>query len=125
MALIHEERRCLMKVTGLSFGSITLDGETWEKDIIIDNCKVKKRDKGVSKIYTYRFRHTPLSKDENIPWSCSRLIVGAGQSSALPIMKEVYEMAEQKGVELIVMSTPEAVRHINEPRTNFIFHLTC
>ncbi len=114
-----------MKVTGLSFGSITLDGDTWEKDVIIDNGKIKKRDKGASKIYSYRFGHTPLSTDENIPWNCSRLIVGAGQSSALPVMKEVYKMAEQKGVELLVMSTPEAVSHINEPQTNFILHLTC
>jgi hypothetical protein len=114
-----------MNVTGLSFGEITIDGETWEKDVIIENGSVKKRSKSESKKYTYRFGHTPLSTDENIPWNCSRLIVGAGQSSALPVMKEVRDMAARKGVELLVMSTPEAVKHINDHRTNLILHLTC
>jgi hypothetical protein len=123
--LIIRERRFVMKVTGLSFGEITIDGETWEKDVIIDNGSVKKRDKGKSKKYRDRFGHTPLSADENIPWNCSHLIIGAGQSSALPVMKEVHEKAARKSVELLVMSTPEAVRHINEPQTNFILHLTC
>ena len=114
-----------MKVNDLSFGVITIDGETWGKDVIIDNGTVRKRNKAASKEFSYKFGHTPLSTEENIPWDCSRLIIGAGQSSALPVMKEVHEMAARKGVELVVISTPEAVKHINEPKTNFILHLTC
>jgi hypothetical protein len=30
-----------------------------------------------------------------------------------------------KGVDLVILSTPEAIKHINDPQTNFIFHLTC
>jgi hypothetical protein len=40
-------------------------------------------------------------------------------------MKEVYDIAMRKGVKLITMSTPEAVKHINDPGTNLILHLTC
>jgi hypothetical protein len=114
-----------MKVSGLTFGSITIDGETFNKDIIIDHGAVKKRKKGESKKYHDRFGHTPLSVDENIPWDCRHLIVGAGHSSSLPVMKEVFEMADRKGVELITMSTPEALKHINDKETNLIVHLTC
>ena len=28
-----------MIVNNLSFGSVTIDGETYEKDVIIDNCR--------------------------------------------------------------------------------------
>jgi len=114
-----------MKVNSLSFGSITIDGEAFDKDVIIDHGSVKKRKKGESKKYGDRFGHTPLSVEENIPWECKRLIVGTGHSSNLPVMKEVYETASRKGIELIAMSTPEAVGHINDEDTNLILHLTC
>jgi hypothetical protein len=114
-----------MMVNELSFGTINIDGESYSKDLIIDNGAIKKRDKESSKKYSEKYGHTPLSTDENIPWNCRRLIVGTGQSSALPVMEEVRDLAAQKGVELRMMSTPDAVKHLNDPFTNFILHLTC
>lgn len=114
-----------MKVTALTFGSITIDGKTFNKDVIINNGAVKKRKKGESKKYCGKFGHTPLSTNENIPWKCRRLIVGTGHSSALPVMKEVREIARSKDVELVVRSTPEAIKHITDPNTNLILHLIC
>jgi hypothetical protein len=114
-----------MKIKDLSFGSITIDGEIYTKDVIIDNGAVKKRKKAESKQYRDMFGHTPLSPDENIPWNCKHLIIGTGHSSSLPVMDEVYEIAGRKGVELLIMSTPEAIKHINDPDTNLILHLTC
>ena len=114
-----------MIVNNLSFGSITIDGETYLKDLIIDNGLVKKRKKAESKKYRDMFGHTPLSQDENIPWNCKRLIVGTGHNLSLPVMDEVYKIAIHKHVELVIMSTPEAIKHINDPNTNLILHLTC
>ncbi len=114
-----------MTVNDLSFGSVTIDGETYNKDVVIDNGTIKKRKKTESKKYRDRFGHTPLSADENIPWKCKRLVIGNGHSSSLPVMDKVFEKALKKGVELVIKSTPEAIKHINDPRTNFILHLTC
>ncbi|MCJ7448515.1 MAG: hypothetical protein MUO72_12570 [Bacteroidales bacterium] len=114
-----------MKVKNLSFGSITIDEETYVKDVIIDNGSIKKRKKAESKKYSNRFGHTPLSPDEYIPWKCKRLIVGTGHSSSLPVMDEVFDIAVRKCVKLIIMTTPEAIKHINDPHTNLILHLTC
>ena len=114
-----------MVVKNLSFGSITIDGETYSKDVIIDNGSVRQREKEGSKKYYDMFGHTPLSPDENIPWNCKRLIIGTGHSSILPVMDEVYKIAIRNGVKLVIMSTPEAIEHINDPYTNFILHLTC
>ncbi|NMC38549.1 MAG: hypothetical protein GYA41_09525 [Bacteroidales bacterium] len=112
-------------VKELSFGSITVNGVDYEKDIIIDAGCVKKRKKAESKKYRERFGHTPLSANENLPWQCKCLVIGNGHSSAMPVMEEVYYIALQKGVKLKVMSTPEAIKHINDPETNFVLHLTC
>ena len=114
-----------MKVKNLSFGSINIDGETYVKDVIINNGSIKKRKKAKSKKYRNRFGHTPLSPNENIPWNCKHLIVGAGHNSSLPVMDEVCDTAIRKGVELVIMSTPEAIKHINDPHSNLILHLTC
>ena len=114
-----------MVVNELSFGSIIIDGEIYFKDVVIDNGKVRKRKKSESKKYSAGFGHTPLSPDENIPWNCETLIIGTGHYSSLPVMEEIYDMASKKGVKLHLMSTPEAIKHINDMDTNFILHLTC
>ena len=114
-----------MRVKNLSFGSIKIDGKTYEKDVIIDRGTVKKRHKEESKKYKIIFGHTPLSPEENIPWDCKCLIVGTGHTSGLPVMNDVIEIARRKGVKLVTMSTTEAIDHINDPDTNLILHLTC
>lgn len=114
-----------MTVNDLSFGSITIDGITYVKDVVIENGTVYKRNKKESKKYSDRFGHTPLSPDENIPWNCKHLIVGTGHSSYMTVMDEVYDIANRKGVNLFTMSTPEAIKHVNDPYTNLILHLTC
>ena len=114
-----------MKIHNLSFGSITIDRVTFEKDVIVDNGSVRKRKKAESKKYKDKYGHTPLSPDENIPWNCKCLIIGTGHNSRLPVMQEIYDIALQKGVKLRIMSTADAVKHINDRDTNLILHLTC
>ena len=114
-----------MKVKELSFGSINIDGKDYFKDIVIRKGTIEKRKKKKSKEFRGQFGHTPLSVSENIPWDCKKLIIGTGHSSALPVMKDVKKKAKKKGVELVVMSTPDAILNINEKDTNFILHLTC
>ena len=114
-----------MKVKELSFGTINIDGKDYFKDIVINKGKIEKRKKKESKKFRSQFGHTPLSTSENIPWDSKQLIIGTGHSSALPVMKEVKKKAKKKGIELILMRTPEAILNIDKKDTNFIFHLTC
>ena len=114
-----------MNVKSLSFGSINIDGKDYVKDVVIRKGKIEKRKKKKSKAFRSQFGHTPLSTLENIPWDCKKLIIGTGQSAALPVMQEVKETAKKKGVELVLMRTPDAIHSINEKDTNLILHLTC
>ena len=50
-----------MKVTRYDFGTIVIDGKEYNKDIIIDREKIRKRDKKASKSLKARYGHTPLS----------------------------------------------------------------
>lgn len=114
-----------MKVEALQFGSIVIDGKRYTEDIIIDNGKIELRNKDSSRKYKSRYGHTPLTVNENIPWECNRLIIGAGMYGSLPVMDEVKLEAEKRDVELVIISTSEAVKKINSADTNFILHLTC
>ncbi|MEX2134831.1 MAG: hypothetical protein WEB67_11870, partial [Acidimicrobiia bacterium] len=73
-------------------------------------------------------RHTPLSADEEIPWSSSQLVVGTGASGRLPIMPEIWEEATVRGVELVALPTLEAcelLRSIDEGEVCSILHVAC
>src|SRR6266496_671390 len=51
-----------------SFGSIRINGVTYEHDVLIDRGQVRKRKKKPSKKFREAFGHTPLSAEEEIPW---------------------------------------------------------
>jgi hypothetical protein len=116
-----------MRITRFEFGSIRVDGKTYERDVLIDRGKVKRRKKGPSKRFRDKLGHTPLSIEEKIPWKCSRLVVGTGADSALPVMREVYDEAKRRGVELVAVPTSEAIRLLarTDDDTNAILHITC
>jgi hypothetical protein len=116
-----------MRFEGFSFGSIRIDGVSYDYDVVIDRGKVRKRKKKASKKFREAFGHTPLSLEEGIPWKCRRLVVGSG-TGALPVMKEVQAEAKRRKIELTILPTPEAIeilKHAEPDETNAILHVTC
>ena len=115
-----------MKFQQFSFGQIRIDGIEYGYDVLIDRGKVGKRKKKASKKFREAFGHTPLSLEEEIPWTCRRLVVGTGKG-ALPVMDEVKREAERRKVELIILPTEEAIELLNQrdDNTNAILHVTC
>lgn len=107
------------------FGSITIDGNVYDHDLVIESGTIRKRKKGPSKPLKAEYGHTPLSGKEEIPLSGKRLIIGTGAYGRLPILDEVYNEARERGVEVNPMPTPEAIAHLDDPNTDFILHLTC
>jgi hypothetical protein len=116
-----------MRFGKLEFGSIEIDGVSYEHDVVIDGGHLRKRKKGPSKPYRAEFAHTPLSADEAIPWDCRRLIIGSGIYGSLPVMEGVLEEAKGRQVELVVVPTAQAIVELEKagPRTNAILHVTC
>jgi len=116
-----------MHFEGFSFGSIRIDGETYDHDVVIDRGEVRKRKKKASKSFREEFGHTPLSVEEPIPWKCKRLVIGTGANGSLPVMKEVLLEAERRQVELLVLPTGKAIEVLNQhPQgTNAVLHITC
>ncbi|MGB9073235.1 MAG: MTH938/NDUFAF3 family protein [Terriglobales bacterium] len=116
-----------MTFDNFSFGSLQIDGSTYEHDVIIDRGEIRKRKKAPSKQFRDNFGHTPLSFEENIPWKCARLVIGTGAYGSLPVMNEVKREAERRKVELLILPTREAIEVLKkDPEdTNAILHVTC
>jgi len=116
----------ILNFEAFSFGSIRIDGTTYEYDVVIDRGHVSKRNKKQSKKFRSAFGHTPLSIEEDIPWKCRRLVVGTG-TGALPIMDELKREAHRREIELILLPTAEAIKTFqqNPDKTNAILHVTC
>jgi hypothetical protein len=116
-----------MRFTGYSFGSIRVDGVTYDRDLIIDRGKIRKRKKAASRKFRAAYGHTPLSIAEDIPWRCRRLVVGTGADGALPVMQQVRDEARRRKVHLVILPTAKAISALGKATedTNAILHLTC
>ena len=115
-----------MRFEKFSFGSIRIDGTTYEHDVVIDRGEVRKRKKKPSKKFRDAFGHTPQSVEEEIPWKCRQLVIGTG-TGALPVMEEVKQEAKRRKIKLVVLPTAKAIEALKKgpDKTNAILHVTC
>ncbi len=117
-----------MDVEYPGFGSIVINGERFDHDVVVEAGRVRARKKGPSKPHRSQYGHTPLSADEEIPWSPPQLVVGTGASGQLPITPELAEQASARGVELVAAPTSaacELLRTMEDGRVYAILHVTC
>jgi hypothetical protein len=116
-----------MQFTEYSFGSVRVDGVTYDHDLIIDRGKIRKRKKAASKKFRDSYGHTPLSTAEDLPWHCRRLVIGTGADGALPVMEEIWQEADRRKVDLVVLPTAAAIGVLTKTvtDTNAVLHLTC
>ena len=117
------------KIEKTDFGSITIDGELYNHDVVIRlSGKIKKRKKRLSK-EVFGTSHT-LSLDEAkdiFKQGAEKLIIGSGQYGVLTLSEEANEYFRRKKCHVEMYPTPEAIRIWNESKGNVIglFHLTC
>jgi hypothetical protein len=116
-----------MRIGKFSFGRLTIDGVTYEHDVVIDHGEIRKRNKKPSKKLRDTFGHTPLSAAEEIPWKCRRLVVGTGAYGHLPVTDDVQREAARRQLELVIVPTAEAIKTLRKSsrHTNAILHVTC
>ena len=119
--------RTTPRISHYTFGTIRIDGVTYDRDVLIDRGAVRRRHKKPSKQFRDGFGHTPLSVREQIPWECERLVVGTGVLGALPVMVEVEMEAARRGVQIVSLPTLEAIALLRNDgeQSNAILHLTC
>ena len=116
-------------IDGTGFGSITVNGELFDHDIVIRlSGIVKKRKKKLSK-QQYGTSHTvSLAEAEHIfEHGAEHIIVGTGQYGVLKLSAEAEAFFKEQGCDVRAAPTPDAVKAWNEAggKTIAMFHVTC
>jgi hypothetical protein len=118
-----------MEIERTTFGTITIDGKTYEHDVIIRlSGEVARRKKKLSKKY-YGTSHV-LSKDEAkfvFEDGCEQLILGSGQMGNVHLSPEAEAYFAKKGCAVLLQPTPKAIHTFNRSHAKKIglFHVTC
>jgi hypothetical protein len=112
-----------------SFGSITVAGLAYDRDVIITlGGKVKKRKKKLSKA-VYGTSHTiSLGEAEFVFQEGSvGIIIGSGQYGVTKLSEEASAFFQQKHCKVVLLPTPEAIEEWNRVEGSWIglFHITC
>jgi hypothetical protein len=116
-------------IQSTEFGSITVDDEELDHDIVIRlSGKVKKRKKKLSKERHGTSHTVSLAEAEHIfDDGAERLIIGSGQYGTMKLSDEAEHYFKEKGCSVELRPTPEAIRVWNEAegKTIAMFHVTC
>ncbi len=111
------------------FGSITVEGELFEHDIVIGlDGKIRKRHKKLSKAIYGTSHVISLAEAEDIfQKGAKRLIIGTGQSGMVRLSDEAAAYFRKMGCVPHLPPTPQALRAWNEAdgETIGVFHVTC
>lgn len=117
------------KIDRTMFGSITVDGQIFERDIIIRlSGKVKKRKKKLSSA-VYGTSHTISLEEAKHVYQkgAERLVVGAGQYGLVELSEEAAEYLDERGCQVDLLPMKGAIKAWNEAEGAAIglFHVTC
>jgi hypothetical protein len=125
----ESDQEVTMKIDSTIFGAITIDGKTYEHDVVVRlSGEVVKRKKKLSK-KLYGTSHV-LSEDEAkflFEKGCDQVVIGSGQMGNVHLSPEAEAYFERKGCEVLLKPTPQAVHMFNRSRARRIglFHVTC
>jgi hypothetical protein len=117
------------KIDETAFGSITIEGKTFEFDVIIRlNGEIEKRKKKLSKVL-YGTSHILSLEEAKFVYEkgAQRLIIGSGQDGNVKLSEEATGYFEHKHCQVDVAPTPKAIGTWNKAEGEVIglFHVTC
>jgi len=117
------------KTESTSFGSITINGQRYDHDVLIRlDGTVQKRKKKLSKKFYGTSHMISEAEAEFIYEAGARiLIIGSGQYDRVRLSAEAQAYLDGRGLAVEAMATPEAIKRWNEVQENTIglFHVTC
>ncbi len=118
-------------IDNTTFGSITIDGKVFERDVVIaPNGAITKRKKKLSKAI-YGTSHTISLREVKYVLEqgshAHRLIIGSGQYDNVHLSPEAAAWVEHHNCRVLLLPTPKAIKAWNRAGDKAIglFHVTC
>ena len=119
----------MVKIDGMGFGWIMVDGKKYRHDVVIfPSGKVKRRKGGFLMFGSHSFKRREF--EELCIEKADVLVVGTGTDGVAKISEEAKDFLEKAKVKLIALPSLEAVKKFNElvergKKVGAIIHVTC
>jgi len=117
------------RIDSTSFGSINVEGETFDYDILIRlDGRVENREKALSKEKYGTSHKISLEEAEHIyEEGTEKIIIGTGQTGFVELSEEAEDFFRGKRCGIELFPTPWAIERWNEieGRVSAMFHVTC
>ena len=116
-------------INNTAFGKITIDGNVFNHDVVIDmQGNVSKRKKKLSKEKYGTSHKISLEEARHIFMNgAHQLIIGTGQTGFVELSDEAARFFEEKNCRVTLLPTPQAIKKWNQAteKTIGLFHVTC
>jgi hypothetical protein len=117
------------RIDRTEFGSVTVDGQSFERDIIIHlGGQIRKRKKKLSSAL-YGTSHIISLEEAQYVYEqgAERLLVGAGQFGLVELSAEAAAYFDEQGCRVDLLPMKEAIEAWNEAQGAVLglFHVTC
>lgn len=119
----------MVKIDGMGFGWIMVDGKKYRHDVVIfPSGRVKRRKGGFLMFGSHSFKQKEF--EELCVEKADIIVVGTGTNGVAKISEEAEEYLKKSKVKLIVLPSLEATKKFNEliedkKKVGAIIHVTC
>jgi hypothetical protein len=117
------------KTEATSFGSITIEGQKFDHDVItrLDGSIGKRKKKLSKKLYGTSHKISLPEAEFIYEEGAQTLIIGTGQYDRVRLSDEARDYFDSHGLKIITIASPEAIRLWNDEEGALIglFHVTC
>jgi hypothetical protein len=117
------------KIDSTSFGQITIEGQRYSHDVIIhlDGSVTKRKKKLSKKVYGTSHKISLEEAEYVYEAEAEKVLIGGGQFNRLQLSEQAEAFFQDKGVEVVIMATSEAIEAWNQTEGAVIglFHVTC
>ncbi len=117
------------------FGSITIDGETYNYDLEIRSLPKERLGESAGRrleVLPWQRKESHRIKLEDVRRALEKnpkfIVIGTGESGMAQLTEEARKEIRDKGIELVIDITAEAIKVFNkleEEKIIGLFHLTC
>lgn len=117
-------------INSTEFGEITIDGKKYYQVLIVGDLVMERDSEKLEKLLGTTHKIGDWERDELLKANPEIIVIGTGQSSVMRVDGELANGLAKKSIELIAVSTPEAIEIYNEKikqgkRVNALIHTTC
>jgi len=117
------------KIDSTSFGQITIEGQRYNHDVVIrlDGSVTKRKKKLSKKVYGTSHKISLDEAEHVYQAGAEKVLIGGGQFNRVRLSEQADAFFEDKGVEIAIMATSDAIEAWNQAEGAVIglFHVTC